>query len=405
MPSLLRLPCEPFPAILVGLLDGRLQPHLDKLQDAFVDNPPRDRPHEFDMRDGIEVLGEIGVHYVRVAAAEQSVHCCNSIARAPLRPIAIGIRFQIGLEDRLDHQLHCGLHHPVPNRRDAERSLAAVGFGDHHAPYSFGPIRPLTQLFPDPGQPLIQPRGFDLCESHPVHSRRAKVGFRQPIGVPQNIGSPDLVVEQVEAEVRFRLRLEIELLLKVPDVIRRFEAHRQRAVPTTPADSNGCTCPVSFPVRCSLPRYTGGSASASLLSRPAQASLTLRPVNSLSRPRRPLSQGFSPPITRISCLSATRPNRLLSRWSLPPPATRPCGAHCEKSPGTALQFGTASGAILRTLRSSAFHLDVKLSRRFCKIPKQRRTTPAFRIELLGVVPVASAFRTPPIQPVLVTRKS
>src|SRR5262252_8654887 len=57
----------------------------------------------------------------------------------------------------------------------------------------------------------------------------------------------------------------------------------QRAVPTTPADPNGCTYPVSFPVRCSLPRYTGGSASASLLSRPAQASLTLRPVNSLSR--------------------------------------------------------------------------------------------------------------------------
>src|SRR5215471_4819036 len=75
----------------------------------------------------------------------------------------------------------------------------------------------------------------------------------------------------------------------------------QRAVPTTPADPNGCTCPVSFPVRCSLPRYTGGSASASLLSRPAQASLTLQPADSLSRPRRPLSQGFSPPITRISC--------------------------------------------------------------------------------------------------------
>src|SRR5215471_3415135 len=349
------------------------------------------------MRDGIEVLGEIGIHHVRVAAAEQSVHCCNSIARAPLRPIAIGIRFQIGLEDRLDHQLDCGLHHPVPNGRDAERPLAAVGLGDHHAPYSFGPVRPLTQLFPDPGQPLIQPPGFDLCESHPVHSRRAQVGFRQPIGVPQNVGSPDLVVEQVEAEVRFRLRLEIELLLKVPDVIRRFEAHRQspsaflaffqsvpevrplsstgvtrlhrsyepvptpdlaatqvvafgvatparsglprcvvlpyqRAVPTTPADPNGCKCPVSFPVRCSLPRYTGGPASASLLSRPAQASLTLRPADSLSRPRRPLSQGFSPPITRISCLSATRPNRLLSRWSLPPPATRPYGAHCAKSP-------------------------------------------------------------------------
>jgi hypothetical protein len=94
-----------------------------------------------------------------------------------------------------------------------------VGLRDHHAPYSFGPVRPLTQLFPDPGQPLVQPCGFDLCESHPVHPRHAEVGFRQPIGVPQNVRSPDLVVEQVEAEVRFRLRLEIELLLKVYDGI------------------------------------------------------------------------------------------------------------------------------------------------------------------------------------------
>ena len=36
----------------------------------------------------------------------------------------------------------------------------------------------------------------------------------------------------------------------------------------------------------------GGSASALSISRPAQASLALRPAGSLSRPRRPLSRGF-----------------------------------------------------------------------------------------------------------------
>ena len=43
-----------------------------------------------------------------------------------------------------------------------------------------------------------------------------------------------------------------------------------------------------------FPVISGGSASATSLSRPAQASLTLRPVGLLNRPRRPLSQGFSP---------------------------------------------------------------------------------------------------------------
>src|SRR4029434_7471205 len=33
--------------------------------------------------------------------------------------------------------------------------------------------------------------------------------------------------EQIEAEVRFSLRLEIKLLLKAPDLVRCFKAHRQ----------------------------------------------------------------------------------------------------------------------------------------------------------------------------------
>ena len=53
---------------------------------------------------------------------------------------------------------------------------------------------------------------------------------------------------------------------------------------------------------CSLPRYSGGSASAPSLSGPAQASLALRPTTSLSRPRRPLSQRLRP--SRLPALPA-----------------------------------------------------------------------------------------------------
>jgi hypothetical protein len=42
--------------------------------------------------------------------------------------------------------------------------------------------------------------------------------------------------------------------------------------------------------RAGLPRISGGSASMTSLSRPAQASLALRPAGLLSRPRRPLSR-------------------------------------------------------------------------------------------------------------------
>ena len=60
-----------------------------------------------------------------------------------------------------------------------------------------------------------------------------------------------------------------------------------------PGGSSGCACR-SLPRLHGLPLMAGGSASASALSRPAQASLALRPAGSISRPKRPLSRGFSP---------------------------------------------------------------------------------------------------------------
>src|SRR6202049_2021988 len=57
----------------------------------------------------------------------------------------------------------------------------------------------------------------------------------------------------------------------------------RRAEPTTPADRAGAHVDC-FPASRGLPLLAGGSASALPLSRPAQASLTLRPRGSLRRP-------------------------------------------------------------------------------------------------------------------------
>ena len=170
----------------------------------------------------------------------------------------------------------------------------------------------------------------------------------------QDIHAVDLVVEQVEPIARLRLRLEIQLSLKRPDIIRCCQAHRQspilssfkstpevRALPSTgitqlrqyygpvrnppePPSYDGVeaatlahdgpppitrltlpTCRahypdgpervhllVATPFHSGLPRNSGGSASMTSLSRPAQASHTLRPAGLLDRPRRPSSRGF-----------------------------------------------------------------------------------------------------------------
>ena len=61
-------------------------------------------------------------------------------------------------------------------------------------------------------------------------ARRARVRTGQRIGVSQNVLAADLVVEQVEAERRLRLRLAIQLPLKGPDLLGCCQAHRQSPV-------------------------------------------------------------------------------------------------------------------------------------------------------------------------------
>src|ERR1700737_2266780 len=69
--------------------------------------------------------------------------------------------------------------------------------------------------------------------------------------------------------------------------------------------------------------------SALSLSRPAQASHTLRPIGSLSRLKRPLSRGFSPSGYPAEPLVSYQINRQLSGWILPPQVIRAFGAHCQ----------------------------------------------------------------------------
>ena len=95
-----------------------------------------------------------------------------------------------------------------------------------------------------------------------------------------------------------------------------------------PGGSSGCSCRL-LPRSCSLPQMAGGSASALSLSRPAQASLTLRPAGLLSRLKRPLSRGSSPSGYPAEPLVSFQINRQLSGWNLPPLMIRAFGAHCR----------------------------------------------------------------------------
>jgi hypothetical protein len=86
---------------------------------------------------------------------------------------------------------------------------------------------------------------------------------------------------------------------------------------TGPGAFVGC-----FPKPCCLLHPLAGSASMTSLSRPAQALHTLRPVDSLDRPRRPLSRGFDRDGYPSEPPASYRVNRPLPGWDLHPRGDR-----------------------------------------------------------------------------------
>jgi hypothetical protein len=188
--------------------------------------------------------------------------------------------------------------------------------------------------------------------------------------VTQDVFTENLVVEQVETVSGLRLRLTIQLSLKAPDpsrvcrllpitftsplpgfnrcmtvrlppipppeaTLRPLPSHQsglprlpepsfRRAEPATPADQAGAHVDC-FPRSCSLPQMAGGSASAPSFSRPAQASLTLRPIGSLSRPKATFVTRLQPVRLLAQALVSHRINRQLSVWNLPPLTIAPSG--------------------------------------------------------------------------------
>src|ERR1700689_4873195 len=99
------------------------------------------------------------------------------------------------------------------------------------------------------------------------------------------------------------------------------------AVLITPADRTGA-CRF-LPCPRGLPRSTGGSASTTSLSRPAQASLALRPIRLLARPKADFCpEAPAHPVTRLSRSVATMSHRQLHVWILLPLVIWAIGAHC-----------------------------------------------------------------------------
>ena len=79
------------------------------------------------------------------------------------RPKPVRARLEVGLEDRLQHQLEGGLHDPVADRRYPQPTQLAAALGDQTLLDRFRPKAPGAQLLAEPCQePLDAQPAFDV---------------------------------------------------------------------------------------------------------------------------------------------------------------------------------------------------------------------------------------------------
>jgi len=179
---------------------------LESDQDAdsieFESRPPADAVRLED-QIGVDDFGAPGLCDVPVRSADRHL---GVEVRAESELVARKVR----LEDRLQHDDHRRLHHPVTDRGDAQRALAAIALGDPHPQQGLGPVALGPQLPPQRFQPRLHTSGLDRRERLAVHARRTAVRAAASVRLGQDILTADLVPQSVEAKGRFSLGFHLQ---------------------------------------------------------------------------------------------------------------------------------------------------------------------------------------------------
>ena len=75
------------------------------------------------MRNAPEVVREVGVNDVRVAAEKQPFHLYDRLLGVSPSAVGVDFRWKISFEDRLQHQRRCCHADPIPHGRHAPGEL------------------------------------------------------------------------------------------------------------------------------------------------------------------------------------------------------------------------------------------------------------------------------------------
>ena len=174
-----------------GFHHSRPQHRAQQLEHRLVTHPFLDCCHQPVMRNRRKTVGDIRFHHPPPTPPGLVHENLQGVVLAPFRAEPETARGEVRFEDRLKHDLECGLHNAVAHRRNRERSLFGRSrLGDIYPPRRKRPIRPIPQFAGQfAKEPVDAVLPFDPVQGGPVDTRRAVVCAHRDPAAPQDVSA------------------------------------------------------------------------------------------------------------------------------------------------------------------------------------------------------------------------
>ena len=174
----------------------RLKPQADQLQHPPVRHPPGHLSEQPVVADLAEEVPDVELRDKLAPADEAGTEPLHRLHSRPLRPEPVRARREVRLEEGFQHDLGRLLGHPVTNRRNAERPLAAIGFRDVHAPGRRGTVRACAQVLLEFGKkPLYPILLLHIRQGDTIHPGGPAVHLHPVPRLPQDVTPVDTVIQ------------------------------------------------------------------------------------------------------------------------------------------------------------------------------------------------------------------
>lgn len=199
-----------------ALDDPRLQPGAQQLEQIAVADAPFDLTHQGAMVDLIKARLDVGIYHPLMTFVGHHADGLQRVVGAPSGSKPVGAVREVGLEDRLAHDLGRGHHDPIADGGDTKRpGLSRLpGLGDVGPPQRLRAIGRRLQISGELIEKPFHSGLFDIGDADAVDARRSLVARHVEPRSLQHITAGDLVIQRVEATLWLLLGAAVQHPLK-----------------------------------------------------------------------------------------------------------------------------------------------------------------------------------------------